>query len=551
MSLLILAENIVKYYGDRKIFSLENLKIYRGDKVGIVGENGAGKTTLMNILARESLPDEGEVRHFCPTSYIRQLWQEELKEYLEGKTLKEFRVPEAGANSLSGGEKTRLKIAGALEAGFLDDWVLFADEPTANLDKEGVALFVEKLSRFPSYVIISHDRELLSGCNKILAIQNGTVSVFSGNYEFYEKRLLEEQAQKEQAYEDYIKTKQGLERAAGRFAAFSAKAQKGQKRMGNSEARLQRGGRSERSKHMEKIKKNLLARVESLDVKEKPREAQKVKLDFSLTNPPENKVVIRGDKLSFSYGSRKILENADFYVNNGRKTALVGENGAGKTTLLNLIYADAPGVKTVPRAKLGYFRQDLENLDLELDVLQNAMKDSVQPEWAVRSILAGLLFDRDHLWKKGNVLSGGERVRLSLAKLMVSDANVLLLDEPTNYLDIASIKALTELMQGYEGTVLFVSHDPDFSKLADNVIALENRKTLLFEGGLPAYDEHKSQENSGKPKGAAGKSAEMELMMIEMNMSRLAFEMSGSKANRDALAQEYEELAKRARELKK
>ena len=171
------------------------------------------------------------------------------------------------------------------------------------------------------------------------------------------------------------------------------------------------------------------------------------------------------------------------------KVALIGGNGTGKTTLLNLIINGGDDITKAPKAKLGYFYQDFENLDFGKTVLDNALADSVQKPDKVRLILARLLFRGDDVFKKASVLSGGEKVKLSLAKLLTSDANVLLLDEPTNYLDIDSLEAVQTLLADYDGTLVFVSHDKEFvNAISNKLLVVQNRQLIMFDGNLDEYE---------------------------------------------------------------
>ncbi len=239
---------------------------------------------------------------------------------------------------------------------------------------------------------------------------------------------------------------------------------------------------------MEASAKNVLERIEHMEVKEKPKEPPKMRPDFRLTDPPENAVVIRGEDICFSYeDGREIFENASFQIRNRSRVAIVGENGAGKTTLLNLIrqeYTLNKGtIYVVPKASIGLLDQNMASLDLEKTVLQNVMEESVQKEGIARTILDRLLLSARDMQKKAGVLSGGERIKLAFAKLFVGRANVLILDEPTNYLDIPSVEALEEMFSEYEGVLIFVSHDEAFIRAcATEILEIKNGKAIPFLG---------------------------------------------------------------------
>lgn len=533
--LILEAGNIKKYYSDRLIFELDELKIHSGDRIGVVGQNGAGKTTLMNILSKEIQPDEGFVKLYCEAAYIRQFSQEKIDS--DGKLQKEFEISRIlNQNVFSGGESTRIKISNALNRNSL---MLFADEPTANLDYKGIELLREKLRETDTFLLISHDRGLLDDlCNKILEIRDGKVRLFSGNYSLYREQVDNEFRHAEQEYEKYVAERTKLEEAIIERQGKSKSMRKTPKRMGNSEARLHRRSTTEKQEKINDAVNSLKTRLDKLEVKEKPKELPSIKLDFSLTNPPENKIVISAENLSFSYGSREIFKNTGFKIHNGSKTALWGENGTGKTTLLNLIAKRSESIYTVPKAVIGYFHQGFENLNLNRTVLENVMEDSVQTQSTARTILARLLISGDDVHKKVGVLSGGERIKVSFAKLFVSKANVLILDEPTNYLDMTSIEALEKVLRDYEGTVLFVSHDRAFvNGVADRIITIENKALREFEGSLEDYI-------SGRQKTQKAVLNDMERTLLQMRITEIISKMSMPNADKEALEKEYQALIK-------
>jgi macrolide transport system ATP-binding/permease protein len=331
---------------------------------------------------------------------------------------------------------------------------------------KGIELLKNKLKAVDSLLLISHDRALMDEiCNKIIEVEDGNISFFEGNFSAYRLQKDQETDRKRFEYEAYIDNKKHIEAAIINRASKVKAIKKTPSRMGNSEARLHKRESTEIQKKINQAASSLKTRLEKLETKEKPKELQQIKPDFSLTNPPQNKIVVSSDALSFGYTtettSRQILSDAKFSVLNGVKYAVLGENGAGKTTLLNQIFQRNEAVRIAPKANLGYFCQEFEDLNRDKTILQNVMQNSVQTETTARTILARLLFFGDDVYKKVGVLSGGELIKVSFAKLFVSDSNVLLLDEPTNYLDMPSIQALEDILCQYDGTVLFVSHDED------------------------------------------------------------------------------------------
>jgi len=314
--------------------------------------------------------------------------------------------------------------------------------------------------------------------------------------------------------------------------------------MGNSQARLHRRAATEKQEKINNTVNSLKTRLDKLEKKEKPVEIPQIRLDFSLTNPPENKIIISADRLSFSYGNRIIFDNAGFVIPNHSKTALWGENGTGKTTLLNLIYNQSvDNIKIVPKANIGFFQQAFENLDYNKSALDNVMESSVQSQTTARTILARLLIKGDDVYKNVGVLSGGERIKVSFAKLFVSDANVLLLDEPTNYLDMPSIEALENVLKEYEGTVLFVSHDSAFvNSVADRLLIFENRRINSFEGTLHEYRNRKSKEEK-----KYCEQNDLKRIALQMRITQVISRLSDPKADKDSLEAEYQRLLEQLR----
>ncbi len=531
--LILEAKNLKKYFGDKLIICADDLKIQKGDKIGLVGQNGAGKTTLLNILAGKILADEGVVKRYCDIAYIKQFSDEEIK--VDGKVLKEFGVQDkVKSNEVSGGEYTRLKIADALSG---NSNMLFADEPTANLDYNGIKKLEQKLSQAETLLIISHDRDLLNRlCNKTIEVKDGKLLFYEGNFSFYQKQKRIENERQWSEYEQYINGKARLENALSDRQIKSKSMKKAPGRMGNSEARLHKGKTNEKKRKLDNAANIIKTRLEKLEVKQKPREIPGIKLDFSLTNPPQNKTIISCDNLNFSYGNNQIFYNASISVNNGLKTAIIGDNGAGKTTLLNLIHSKDKQIHIVPKAVLGYFHQGFENLDYSKTVLENVMKDSIQTETSARIILARLIIFGDNVHKKVQVLSGGERIKVSLAKLLVSNANALLLDEPTNYLDMLSIEALENTLGDYEGTVLFVSHDRAFVNIvANRLLIIENQRIIEFEGNLQELEESRQFSKNNDD-------IEMQKSILKMRLTEIIAKISLPNCNKEVLEAEYQSI---------
>ena len=542
--LILEANNIKKYYGDRLILDVPNLKIYQNDRIGLVGMNGAGKTTLMDILSQRKEPDEGSVKLYGKHAYINQL-EDPDGSMLTPKIAKELGV-DASNRHLSGGEKTRVKIAQGLSA---NSHILFADEPTCNLDVNGIKLLEEKMASFDgALLLISHDRTLLDNlCNKIIEVCDGTIKEYMGNYAHYktQKEMARDRQQFE--YEQYIQKKQELEKAITDRSRRAGKMKKTPARMGNSEARLHKRSTTGIQAKLRKTTKALETRVEKLEKKEKPKEMPKLRIDIPAIGKLYGKVVISGEGVGKAYGEKILFQKSDFQICNGDKVAFIGNNGTGKTTLLRMILAGEKGISTAKHLKIAYFSQALEGLDENSTILEDIMETAIQPEYLVRTILARLLIKGDDVYKRINVLSGGERVKVAFAKIFVQDINMMILDEPTNFLDTGSIEALEEVLQSYKGTLLFVSHDRSFiRKIADKLMILENQTLTMFDGNYNQYMESKEKQYHTDRKEIRNK-----LLLMENKLSEITIKlcMPSKAEDIEALDRQYKSLTTEIKQL--
>ena len=529
--ILLSANHIVQYFGERKILEFEKLNVYEGDHIGIVGGNGVGKTTLLNILSGELIPDEGSVIREVPVSYFKQ-FRDRAEQVDLQKCRKLGLTGKLSREHLSGGEMTRLGLAAMNK----DSLLTFADEPTANLDADGVELCCQMLEQCSTLLLISHDRAVLNRlCTRIVEVRDGCLYFYTGNFAAYHEQREQAFKRQEFEYQQYRSEKSRLEKAARQRSQASKSVRKAPSRMGDSEARLHKREAGEKMEKLDNARKAILSRLEQLEVKEKPREMAQVRIDFSLTDPPANREIVMGDHITFSYGKKLIFENASFSLPKGSKTALIGPNGAGKTTLMELIWSGATGIRLVPKAKIGYFKQNLDTLDLSKTVLENVMETSVQSEKTMRGILARLLIRREDVFKKVSVLSGGERVKLAFAKLFGSPANLLLLDEPTNFLDMPAIEALQQMVEDYEGTVLFVSHDRTFlEECATRILRIEDRKLISFDGNLTEWEKKQIESKSEK---------KMDKLLLELRLADVISRLSTPNCqNKEELEKEFEQL---------
>lgn len=459
-----------KSIGSRELLHIAHLQVQDGQRIGLVGKNGEGKTTLLRVLNGEEMPDEGTVSVQGTSALLPQLKRTD--------TVK------------SGGEITAEYITEAIEA---QPKLLLADEPTTNLDTSHVEWVEKELKRFNgALIVVSHDRQLLDAvCDTIWELESGNITVYTGNYSQYIEQKQRERQHQQTEYEKYKYKERQLTNALEQKKQKAVKATKAPKKVSPSEARIT-GAKPYFAKKQKKLNqgaKAIQTRLEKLEEVEKPKDHAPVKMDLPNERAFKDKIILRVEGLEGKIGDKRLWKPATFFVKGGDKIGIIGPNGSGKTTLLKrILEADEAGVYRSPAMKIGYFAQNLSVLNPEKTILKNVSQDSHQSETLIRTVLARLHFYQEDVHKPVSVLSGGERVKVSLAKLFVSDSNTLVLDEPTNYLDVYALEALEDLLREYEGTVLFVSHDRRFvSAIATRILSLEEGELTLFDGDYEAF----------------------------------------------------------------
>src|SRR5690625_1077275 len=519
--LLLEGTSLKHYVQERLLLDIELLQIHDKQRIGLVGRNGSGKTTLLNMIKGEISPDEGNINRFTSINLVPQF--------------KNINI------SKSGGEITQAYLQSAFNK---SSGLLLLDEPTTHLDNEHIMWLEKNLINFHgSFLIVSHDRAFLDQlCTDIWEVEDATITIYKGNYSDYKNQKGLERKQHEAAFEKYKREKQELEEAIRKKEEKAQRATKKPKNLSASEAR-QKGAKPYYANKQKKLRKTASAfetRLEQLEEVKKPRELPPIQMNVINKQSINNKVMIRGEEVFGKIGDNILWNPFNFHVRSGEKIAVIGSNGTGKTTLLKKIIAGELGINISSAVKIGYFAQHITILKERKSILENIKLSSKKNETLIRTVLARMHFWDDDVYKKVAILSGGEKVKVALAKLFLSEVNMLVLDEPTNFLDIESLEALEELMKNYHGTIIFVTHDRMFIKnVATKVLDIENKEVTVFDGTYETYEERttdsKKDEDGDK------------LLLIETKISdvlaRLSLEPS------EELEVEFQSLLNEKRKL--
>lgn len=551
--LSIKLDKVKKYYGNKLILDIDNLEIKENDRVGVVGENGAGKTTLIKIILGEIDVDEGKIYVDANYSYISQS-ENYCGDSKDGKIKSILDVPNSYNDLLSGGEKVKIRINEALSS---NSNFLIADEPTANLDTNTIKNIEKLISEYEGgLLLVSHDRDFLNNlCNNILEIENGKIKLYKCSYSKYLELKSQEVEYKEREYKEYINEKKRLEQTIIAKKNKKDSIKKTPKRMGNSEARLFKMGDQKSKKHLDGNIKSLKSRINHLETKEKPTSTKDIRIKINESNKMPSKTVIEVRDLDLFIGKKLLIKDGNFKIKNGKKAAIIGKNGCGKTTLLKeILKKDSENIKLSKYISIGYFDQSQSILAKNKPILDNIKSTSSYDESFIRISLDGFGFKGDTVYKPISVLSGGEKVKVALCKIILSDTNTLILDEPTNYLDIKSIEALEKALINTDKTLVMVSHDRAFiSNICDYIIEIKDNNLNCFSGTYKDFLEEKSNYKAKKQEDTDDRKKKEKLLVLETRLSKIISELSIEKdcIVRENLNNEYINLLSEIKLLKK
>lgn len=553
---------LAKEYGGQQVLEAVSFQLASGERVGLVGPNGCGKSTLLEILTGHVGPDGGQVR-WIPAGISRGYMPQEppwdpkvplgeqlgpVPDDLLARWGLDRGLLHRPAGRLSGGQKTRAALVQALAG---DPQVLLLDEPTNHLDVEGLEWLEETLQVYPGAVlVVSHDRLFLDRVvDRILALEDGRLRSYPGNYSAYAAQRQREQEQADAEYRHYLKEKRRLEEAIRREMEWARRAQ--DRKLPREYGLAKPALRAKAKVHVRKARamEKRLHRMR----KEPPKKEERINLAFGRAGGG-SRTLIAAEEMGFHYpGGPWLFRGATFAIQRGERVLVVGPNGSGKTTLLRLLLGELePSEGRLHRApaRAAFLAQELENLDHNRTVLAEASGGNEAADQAkVRTLLGCLLLGGDAVWKRVADLSGGERVRLAVAKLILAEPDLLVLDEPTNGLDLASRERVEEALEGFQGTLVVVSHDRYLlRRLGNAVLALKDGRILSYPGGYEAFQQHQAalrRRGEGPGDGAERR------LLLETRLAQLAAQLADPpEGEAEALEEAYLAISRELSELR-
>ena len=442
----------------------------------------------------------------------------------------------------------KMRVVGALQE---NTSLIVAEEPTSNLDSESIKKLDDMFKKYSgALLVVSHDRKFLDDvCNEIAEIEDGKLKVYKGNYSRYLGLKGEDYKKQKREYEKYVHEKERLEEVIGEKEILRDRIKKAPKGMGKSEAKTIKMGDQKGKKHIENNIRSIEKRIEHMKVVMPPKKKEKIIININEGTEVAAKNLIEVKKLKLCVQDKVLIDEINLNIKNGFKIALIGENGCGKTTLLNRILSNnSEEVKIASNVRVGYFDQRQDSLKDEKSILENIKEDSIWDESFIRINLGEFGFKRGSVNKLVGQLSGGERVKVAICKIILSNNNLLILDEPTNYLDIKTIEALENALINTNKTVLLVSHDIEFiSNVCNYIIEIKDKEIHEFEGKYFDYI-----KNADKNKSEKKKHLDDEILVLENKVSEVLSLLSieTKEEKKDQLNKEYLELINYLRELK-
>ncbi len=531
---MIQFEKVTKSFGEHTIFSDVTFKIENGEKIGIVGKNGAGKSTLVKIMTGEEEFDSGtigglrkedigyseQMPNFTKATLLEEILHDDIEEYRAKKILfgLGFTEPETEKNpqNFSGGEKAKVSLAKAL----IDEpRILILDEPTNHLDIYAIDFLEDFVKNYRGTVIaVTHDRHFLQNCvDKILDIEKGKATLYPGNYDKYFRLKKERREYELKAYE------------------------KQQEEIARTEEFIRRNKAGVKSKQA-RGRQKILDRLERL---EKPPSDDSVNLKLNEVTESANRV-LNLENINF----KGIIKNFSAEILKSEKVGLIGKNGTGKSTLLKIITgelkADSGEIKIGNRVKIGYLSQGHEELNPDLTPIEELENEFDLTRERARAELAKLDIGAELAENLISEMSGGEKTRVALAKLILTGANFLILDEPTNHLDLPACEAIENALKNFDGTILLVTHDRRLLEtVTDRTIEFEKK---LPEKILPAKKISPEQKNfskspSQKTKSGLKSEINVEKLEAQIKMAEMELKMIEREINGEILPDKLAELA--------
>ncbi|MEK3735181.1 MULTISPECIES: Msr family ABC-F type ribosomal protection protein [Paenibacillus] len=460
--LLLKAKDLYVEYLGRTVLDIDQLELYEYDRIGLVGANGAGKSTLLKTLLGKMPLQHGKIAREGTFTYLPQLDEVIVQDVQDYAIVGKLGIDRVQAETMSGGEETRLKIAQALSG---EAHGIFADEPTSHLDREGIDFLVNQLKHYSgALLIISHDRYFLDQVvDKIWELKDGKITEYWGGYTDYLVLKEEERQAQVAQYNQYVAERERLEQV---MIEKKNQARKLDRKESGRKSRSESGGRlghqksqGSKQKKLHNAAKNTKRRIEALGEVTPPEAVRNVQFRQNKALELHHPFPITGHDICKRFGDKVIFDHVSFQFPLGGKIAIKGANGAGKTTLFNMIRDRESGITLSPKAEIGYFVQTGYKFDRNQNVMAFMQENCDYPVSDIRSVLASMGFTQQDVRKELSVLSGGEIIKLQLAKLLLGRYNILLMDEPSNFLDIPAVEALETMMRKYTGTILFISHD--------------------------------------------------------------------------------------------